>query len=190
MRHKEKLLNLAEFKKGDLFFDLGCGNASLLIYAVQNFPINAVGFENMPKRYNIALNNIKKHNLGNKIELRRDFYKESLFDANVIFDMMPEGEDDLKELYSKKFSNGTKLIKHDLPLIGYLPDKVDYPFYRMSFPLKKAKSRVNWATTVLDKKNRVPKDLWNELYYYQYEKTYSLKELRIFEKLLKLRLKS
>ena len=94
-------------------------------------------------------------------------YDADLENADIILDMMPEGEDDLNDLYSKKIRKGTRLIKHDLPLIGFLPDKIDYPFYRMTFPLKKAKSRREWASEVLQRRNVSPMDVWHELYYYE-----------------------
>ena len=36
-RHKRKMLKLAEIKSSDAFYDLGCGDASLLILAVKEF---------------------------------------------------------------------------------------------------------------------------------------------------------
>ena len=116
-------------------------------------------------------------------------YDSNLKEADVIFDMMPEAEDDMEKLYSKKIRNGTRLIKHDLPLIGYLPDKIDYPFYRMTFPLQKAKSRNQWASKVLQKNNVKISNLWHELYYYEYEKGWSKWDTKRYEKLLSARLR-
>jgi hypothetical protein len=81
-----------------------------------------------------------------------------LIKADVIFHLHNEVEADMKMLYNQKIRKGSKLIKHDLPLIGYLPDKVDYPFYRMTFPLRRAKSKKRWASVVLGKKNALVSD--------------------------------
>jgi hypothetical protein len=64
----------------------------------------------------------------------------------------------MKMLYNQKIRKGSKLIKHGLPIIGYLPDKVDYPFYRMTFPLRRSKSKKRWASVVLGKKNALVSD--------------------------------
>lgn len=189
-RHKLKILKLAKFKASDILYDLGCGDAGFLIFVVKELGINAVGFENMSQRRAIANRNVKNAKLENKIKIKQDFSEADLAKADVIFDMMPEGEDDLKDLYSQKIRKGTRLIKHDLPLIGYLPDKIDIPFYRITFPLTLAASRTNWASVVLGRRKAHPIDLWNELYYYQMEKDYSLWEIKSFDKMLRTRISS
>ena len=83
---------------------------------------------------------------------------------------LSEGEFDLQQLFSMNIRNGTRLIKHDLPLVGYLPDRIDYHFYRMTFPLKKALSKNHWATAVLGKRNAHINDVWHELSYYNFTK--------------------
>jgi hypothetical protein len=35
--------------------------------------------------------------------------------------------------------------------LGYLPDRIDYPFYRMTFSQGKAMNKSQWASIVLDK---------------------------------------
>lgn len=187
-RMKLKILQLANLKSSDVLYDLGCGDASFLIFAVKNFGTNAVGFENMPQRFSIANKKIQKAKLENKITLKKDMYEANLYDADVIFDMMPAGKDDFENLYSQKIRNGTRLIKHDLPLIGYVPDKIDYPFYRMTFPLKKSKTRSSWASSVLLQRNMKPENVWHELHYYQYEKAYSLSEIRAYKEMLSKRI--
>lgn len=191
-RHKAILLEIAQLKPSDVFYDLGCGDASLLIYAVKKCGLRkAVGFENMESRVRTAKQKIKKAGLDNRIFLENDFYEADLREADVIFDMMPEGNDDLKKLYSqnKHIRKGTKLIKHNLPLIGYLPDKIVFPFYLMKFPLRKAKSKNHWAKVVMQDPTVTISDLWYELYYYSYERVYSKSEIREFDAMLTNRLK-
>jgi hypothetical protein len=96
---------------------------------------------------------------------------------------------DLQELYNTNIRNGTRLIKHDLPLIGYLPDIVDYPFFRMTFPLKKALSKNQWAAAVLGKRDAHINDLWYELFYYNFAKGYDKKEINTFRSILSNRIK-
>lgn len=81
------------------------------------------------------------------------------------------------------------MIKHDLPLIGFLPDRVELPFYLMRYPFKKASSRDEWVRSVLREKDATPNDLWRELYYYGYEKLYSKNEIQDFASALKSRVR-
>jgi hypothetical protein len=185
-RHKRKMLKLAEIKPSDVFYDLGCGDASLLILAVKEFSLKeAIGIESHPLRYREAKYNVNKQNLSNRISIiEEDMYQADLSEADVIFQIHNEGEFDLQQLFSMNIKNGTRLIKHDLPLLGYLPDRIDYPFYRMTFPLKKALSKNHWATAVLGKRNAHINDVWHELFYYNFAKGYYKKEIDTFRSII------
>jgi trans-aconitate methyltransferase len=190
-RHKRKMLKLAEIKPSDAFYDLGCGDASLLILAVKEFNVKeAIGIESHPLRYRKAKWNVKKQKLSNRISIiEEDMYQADLSEADVIFKIHSEGEFDLQQLFSKNIRNGTRLIKHDLPLLGYLPDRIDNPFYRMSFPLKKALTKNHWASEVLGKRNAHINDVWYELFYYNFAKDYSKYEIDTFRNILSNRIK-
>ena len=71
-RQKLKALELAEIKSSDILFDMGCGDTSFLIFAVKEYGLKAVGFENMSKRFSIACKKIKKEKLQNKITMKED----------------------------------------------------------------------------------------------------------------------
>lgn len=187
IRRKNIFLKIAELKPTDVLYDLGCGDASFLIYAVKKAKLRkAVGFENMKSRADKAMLKIKLEGLEERISIKDDFYEADLSKADVIFDMMPEGRYDLRDLYSRRsnIKAGTRLIKHDLPLIGYLPDKIEIPFYLMKFPLRKAKKKNHWASVILGHGNNTISQLWHELYYYGYEKNYSKKEIEEFASIL------
>ncbi len=180
-------MKVAELRPSDVLYDLGCGDASLLIYAVRKGNLAcAVGFENMPSRARRARLLIQEAGLGGRISIENDMYEADLSKADVIFDMMPEGRDDFKLLYGKNagIRRGTKLVKHDLPLIGFLPDRVELPFYLMVYPFRRAPSRDGWAQNVIIEPKATADDLWHELYYYNYEKRYSKGEIRNFRKML------
>ena len=40
-----RIFQLANLKAGETFYDLGCGNGQLVIYAVKNFQAKAIGLE-------------------------------------------------------------------------------------------------------------------------------------------------
>jgi SAM-dependent methyltransferase len=190
IRHKKKIFDLAQIEPSDVLYDLGCGDGSILIFAVKKFKVKkAFGYETDYTRNFIARKNVEKAGLQNKISIiNEDFNEIDLSKADVIFDMLPEYKADLKKYLNKKIKHGTRLIKHDLPLIAYLPDKVDIPFYRMKFPLVMAKNRTQWASKVLEMKNAKVSDVWHDLYYYQYEKTRTKWDIYRFEKILTERL--
>lgn len=182
-RHKRKLLDLAEFRRTDVFYDLGCGDASILIFAAREFGVKGVGFENDPTRNSKAKRRVRDSGLEDKITINYDMDESDLSNANVIFFMLPEAESDYEWFLERGLKRGSKLIKHDLPLIGFLPQRVDYPFYRMDFPFERAKTSNQWASAILGGK-ATPIEVWNELHYYQYEKRYSKWDVKRFNRIL------
>jgi len=189
IRHKRKLLELAEVKPSDTFFDLGCGDASLLVFAVTEFGVKkAVGFENNPARRRIAMKKVEQAGLSERIHVQTEIGDADLGPADVIFDMLPESEGDLESLYSEGIRDGTRLLKHDLPLVGIVPDATDIPFYRMTFPLAVATSRNKWAESVLSARNSSPNDVWHELLYYEKEKAYTMWDIRRLERIFEQRI--
>lgn len=187
-RHKDIFLKIAQLKPSDVLYDLGCGDASLLIYATKKRKLkHAVGYENMLSRVRTAKKKIRDAGLQDRIEIKDDYYDADYSKPDVIFDMMPEDKDDFKKLYSKKLKKGIRVIKHNLPLVGYLPDKVESPFYLMKHPFRKARNKNQWARAVMQDSHVTISDLWYELYYYQYEKFYSKDEIEEFDSLLRKR---
>jgi len=150
----------------------------------------AVGYEVEPKRANNARKNIQKEGLENEITVYTEHLENAdLTKADVIFVMHIQKESDFKKLWSQKLKKGTRVIKHDLPILGYIPWKIDIPFYCMKFPFRKARTQNEWAKFVLLKKKGKISEVWRELYYYGHEKDYDEADIIRFKRILSRRLK-
>jgi hypothetical protein len=179
------LFSLAKLRGPDVFFDLGCGDASILICAVREYGVKrAVGFENDPTRNHRAKQRVKSEGLESKITIEWDMNDADLSRADVIFSMLPEHDEDYETFVQNGIRSGTRLIKHDLPLLGFKFDAVDYPFYRMDFPFKLVANADQWASSVLGKERCSINDLWLELYYYGYEKGYTKWDINRFKRII------
>ena len=190
-RHKRKKLDLAKLRPSDVFYDLGCGDASVLIFAVKEFHVKrAVGFEKEPRRRAKARQRVEREGLSDQITINRDMKNADLSRADVILKMHFEDEDDYEELMQARIRRGTRLIKHDLPLLGFDFDDADYPFYLIRFPLRKMRSAQEWASKVIGRDVASLQDLWHELFYYGYEKGYEKHDIKSFDRILRLRMKS
>ncbi len=190
-RHKRKMFELAGLKPSDVFYDLGCGDASVLIFAVKEFGVRkAVGFESEPKRKAKARQRVEREGLSDRITIEGEMKNADFSGADVILAMHLEDEEDYDRFSKSGIRRGTRLIKHDLPFIGFDFDDVDYPFYLIRFPLRKMRTAEQWAAKVMGRDVASPQDLWHELYYYRYEKRYDKSDIKAFDRILRLRMKA
>ena len=189
-RHKRKMLELAKLRPSDVFYDLGCGDASVLIFAAKEFRVRkAVGFESEPRRKAKAIQRVESEGLSSRIKIKGEMKNADLSGADVILSMHPEDEEDYDYFFKSRVRSGTRLIKHDLPLLGFDFDDVDYPFYLIRFPLRRMRTAGQWASKVMGRDLGSLQDLWHELLYYGHEKGYEKPEVRTFDRILRLRVK-
>jgi predicted RNA methylase len=106
------MLRLAGIKSSDIFYDLGCGDASILVLAVKEFDVKkAIGVEDDLYRNNIARKRVKQEKLQGRISVdKKNMYETDLTNADVIFDMLVENTNNMRSLYSQKIKNGTSMI--------------------------------------------------------------------------------
>ena len=57
----KEMLRLAEVKKSDLVYDLGCGDGRIVVMAAKQYGCHAMGFDIDPKRIQASLENVKKN---------------------------------------------------------------------------------------------------------------------------------
>ncbi len=84
-RIARKMLKMAELKKGETLYDLGCGDERFLILGAKEFGAYGVGVEISPTRYLWAKFNVINNSLWNKVKIRfENFFKAQISDADVI----------------------------------------------------------------------------------------------------------
>jgi len=86
LRIVKKMLELAQVGPEDIVYDLGCGDARILMMAVKEFGVRkAVGYEIRQDLYEDSIKEIQNQNLQDRITLiRDDFLNADLSQASVI----------------------------------------------------------------------------------------------------------
>jgi len=120
----DKMLELAQVRKGDVVYDLGCGDARIPITAAKKFGVKAFGFDIDPVRIAESLENVKKNNIGDKVTIKQqDIFELDLSKADVVtlyllptlnVKLIPQLE---------KLKPGSRIVSHDFNMEGVKPQK-------------------------------------------------------------------
>jgi SAM-dependent methyltransferase len=141
----EKMLEAANVKKGDVVYDLGCGDGRIVITAARKYGCKAKGFDIDPARIKECKANLAKED--EKVQKlvtfeRADIFETDLTGASVItLYLLPELNVKLAPKLNK-MKKGTRIVSHDFDMRGYKPDKV------IEVPLKKGSTKTVYLWTV------------------------------------------
>jgi hypothetical protein len=115
---------LAKTTNKDIVYELGSGEATALIVAVQKYGVKGVGVEIDPIRFYLSKLTIWRKGLTGKIKLvRGDIFKENLTEATIVYVyLVPKTLNLLIPKFKKELKKGTKIISYK---------------YEMNLPLKK-----------------------------------------------------
>jgi tRNA G37 N-methylase Trm5 len=121
----DKMLEVAEVKKGDTVYDLGCGDGRIVVTAARKYGVKAVGFDIDPQRIKESKENVEKNKVGDLVDIRQeDIFTLDLAKANVItlyllpslnVKLMPQLE---------KMKPGSRIVSHNFDMRGAKPKKV------------------------------------------------------------------
>jgi SAM-dependent methyltransferase len=121
----EKMLEMAEIKKGDVLYDLGCGDARILVAAAKKYGVKAYGFDIDPVRVQESLENVRTNDVGHLVTIKQaDIFTLDLREANVItLYLLPELNVRLMPQLAK-LKPGSRIVSHDFDMRGAKPAEV------------------------------------------------------------------
>ncbi|MDR0311517.1 MAG: 50S ribosomal protein L11 methyltransferase [Acidobacteriota bacterium] len=119
------MLQMAEVKKSDMVYDLGCGDARILVLAAQKYGSRGIGYDIDPQRIIESRQNVSKNNVQDLIKIiQADIFTLDLSNADVMPlylhpDMMSQLVPQVE-----KMKPGSRIVCHEygFPDI-YKPDK-------------------------------------------------------------------
>jgi len=120
------MLEVADIERDDVVYDLGCGDGRILIAAVKDFGAKkAVGYEMRRDLFKRVLEDVKKHNLMDRITVvNDDLFNANLSEATVItLYLTTSGNSKLKPKIAEEAKTGTKVISHDFDVLGWTYSK-------------------------------------------------------------------
>jgi SAM-dependent methyltransferase len=120
----DRMLELAEVKKSDLVYDLGCGDGRIVIAAAKEYGCRAVGFENVPKIAQKARENAAKGGVQDLVSIEeKDIFTCDLSQADVVTLYLLPWMNSKLIPQLEKMKPGARIISHDWDLDDIPPDK-------------------------------------------------------------------
>jgi ribosomal protein L11 methylase PrmA len=137
-REIKRILKLANLKPGETLYDLGSGDGRIIIEAVKNYPVKAVGIEIDPILVYFSRRQIKKLGLQERVKvLWGNFFKKDLSPANVIVVYLSQPTNNrLERKFLSELKPKTQIISRtftfkNLPLIKSDPEKPNIRLYQI-----------------------------------------------------------
>ena len=121
----EKMLELAEVKKTDVLYDLGCGDGRIVVTAAKNIGCKAAGYDVDPQRIKESLENVAKNQVEKLVEIKQeDIFTLDLSKADVITLYLLPALNVKLIPQLEKLKPGSRIVSHGFGMRGVKPDKV------------------------------------------------------------------
>lgn len=123
----DRMLELAQVKKGDVVYDLGSGDGRIVVTAAKKYGVKAIGFEIDPQRIKESHENIKKAGVENLVEIRQqDIRTVDLSGASVLtMYLLPEVNLMIRPNIWKQMKPGSRVVSHDFDMGDWKPLKTE-----------------------------------------------------------------
>jgi SAM-dependent methyltransferase len=118
------MLKMAQIKKSDLVYDLGCGDGRMLVLAAKKYGCRGFGYDIDPERVAAAEKNVRQNGVENLVKIvLADMFTVDFSGADVLpLYLLPELNDRLLPQF-EKLKPGSRLVLHDYSIEGIKPDR-------------------------------------------------------------------
>ena len=121
----DAMLKLADVKKSDTVYDLGCGDGRIVIAAAKDYGAHGVGVDINPERIQEARENAKKARVESLVKFEEnDLFDADIHDATVVtLYLLPNVNIRLRPKLLRDLKPGTRVVSHSFDLDEWKPDK-------------------------------------------------------------------
>ncbi len=119
------MLELAHTKKGDVLYDLGCGDGRIVIAAAKQYGAHGVGIDINPQRIQEANANAQRAGVESLVR----FEQQNVYDADlshatvVMLYLLPEINLKLEPKLRRELKPGARIVSHTFGMGAWKPAK-------------------------------------------------------------------
>jgi SAM-dependent methyltransferase len=119
------MLKLADVKKSDIVYDLGCGDGRIVIAAAKEYGAHGVGIDINPERIQEAEGNAKKAEVGKLVHFEEnDLFDADIHEATVVTLFLLNSVNlRLRPKLLKDLKPGTRIVSNTFDMGDWKPDK-------------------------------------------------------------------
>jgi cyclopropane fatty-acyl-phospholipid synthase-like methyltransferase len=122
-----RMLELAEFRKDDVLYDMGSGDGRIIIQAAKKYGVRGVGIDLNPELVEKARANAVQEGVGHLVEFRAaDGLTVDITEATVVTLYMFKWFNNQMRPKLQKLKPGSRVIAHDFDIDDWKPTKIEY----------------------------------------------------------------
>ena len=122
-----RMLEVAELKKGDILYDMGSGGGRIVIEAAKRFGVKGVGIDLNPDLVAKARDNAAKEGVSHLVEFRaQDGLTVDISEATVVTLYMFKWFNNALRPKLQQLKPGARVIAHDFDIDEWKPSRIEY----------------------------------------------------------------
>ena len=121
----DAMLKLANVHKGDVVYDLGCGDGRMVVRAAKQFGVRGVGIDINPERIAEAKANAAQNGVNNLVTFRNeDLFEADIKEASVVtLYLLTSLNVKLRPKLWRDLKPGTRIVSHSFDMGEWKPDR-------------------------------------------------------------------
>nr|KJR72387.1 MAG: RNA methyltransferase [Vulcanisaeta sp. AZ3] len=118
-----RMLQLANVKRDEVVYDLGCGDGRTVIMAAREFGARSACIEIRKDLYEQTLRRVKDLDLEDRVKvIYGNFFEEDLSDADVVtMYLLTSVNERIKPKLERELRPGVRVVSHDFEMPGWKP---------------------------------------------------------------------
>jgi len=117
----DAMLRVADVKPGEIVYDLGCGDARILVAAARDFGALGVGIELDDEVFELAVENVRRNQLEDRVKLvHGNMFEADIRQADVVaLYLLPQALERLRPILERQLKPGARVVSHDFRMPGW-----------------------------------------------------------------------